>query len=867
MPRILRHTPKWLERPATGFKLFNDASAQKLANGHSSKQSQGVSRTIAHRGSEVFVAVGNQLRWSDLVYLREQDYHKRKGDLHIDETGENADQDWDDFRVRSYWHSSSNPLCLLLMSVQLLKVPVHREIRQLVVSPQGDYIAILTSHTVHVAFLPDSELLTADTDPLKLKTWQVGPTAHVVERAPVVSAKWHPLAEGPCLVTVTEDAIVRMWELNSSNRWSFDNPSIPLDLRKLANTDASSEDYSPSKYGTSIGFSPDQFDMEAAAACFGGSGAPDEAGWATSTLWIAMRNGDIYALCPFLPSRWLLTQPQLSYLSALVDSNGYNGDVGSVTDASRQQAHWTAEILQQQRQQDMDDLDGDCYVFDRPAQPGLTPILQGPYYLEPDSDHVFDVTDIFAIAPDIPQNNTNTIEGSEVINDSLSISVICVATSDGLVHVCLDTNDTQAEWVPNKPDTTSVEEASPPPPELLVLESVRVCESPQPSWIAFSATAELRSSLYVSHGQGVSYISPTSALEKLANEMDGDADPSSDFRLRLLAQSDEIEILPIIQVPLPPPTAQVEPVACIHVHDSDVGHFVLTVRNGQPHAAILDFSDLELLFDGEDVEHNPEDDFQALHAEENRPSFTVPPELFAETTLPLFAEDQRSGQSRQIMDKEIRLASGTVDMMMKAHRLLGSETGKLQDAVSSLFQRCERMRDELQAQLERVGEISSKIDAVLDDNAEVPEEDEDATHASVMQRMDDARSRHVELEERYKQLRNKVSELDRRPLNDKERRWIQETDTLQDLIVPKAEDARNGGQSQPRQRYNEVKSVKDDLVRRSSQLKGSQDVDLEDEASPRRHKQRMNQVSAMLERETALVDATMVKLEQLKMLA
>ena len=41
--------------------------------------------------------------------------------------------------------------------------------------------------------------------------------------------------------------------------------------------------------------------MEVAAACFGDrlSG-----GWSPMTLWIAMRGGDVYSLCPLLPEKW-----------------------------------------------------------------------------------------------------------------------------------------------------------------------------------------------------------------------------------------------------------------------------------------------------------------------------------------------------------------------------------------------------------------------------------------------------------------------------------------------------------------------------------------------------------------------------------
>ena len=45
------------------------------------------------------------------------------------------------------------------------------------------------------------------------------------------------------------------------------------------------QDFEPSGFGKTRGFSVDDFDMEVSAACFGGSGGDDEDAWASMTLW------------------------------------------------------------------------------------------------------------------------------------------------------------------------------------------------------------------------------------------------------------------------------------------------------------------------------------------------------------------------------------------------------------------------------------------------------------------------------------------------------------------------------------------------------------------------------------------------------
>jgi nucleoporin NUP82 len=80
MPKILSYTPAWLSKPNPGHEIFTangpaNSSHNGAANGSSSSNKRtakpGPRRTIAHRGTEVFIAVGKEIRWADLVYLKE----------------------------------------------------------------------------------------------------------------------------------------------------------------------------------------------------------------------------------------------------------------------------------------------------------------------------------------------------------------------------------------------------------------------------------------------------------------------------------------------------------------------------------------------------------------------------------------------------------------------------------------------------------------------------------------------------------------------------------------------------------------------------------------------------------------------------
>ena len=107
MPKVLSYTPPWLSRPEPGFQLFNSSQgtlssihserrgSDHLSNRHATKPYQGPTKIVAHRGTEVFVAVDNKLRWSDLCMLKD-DYDEkealRKEKRQRQKSGQSADQ-------------------------------------------------------------------------------------------------------------------------------------------------------------------------------------------------------------------------------------------------------------------------------------------------------------------------------------------------------------------------------------------------------------------------------------------------------------------------------------------------------------------------------------------------------------------------------------------------------------------------------------------------------------------------------------------------------------------------------------------------------------------------------------------------------
>jgi nucleoporin NUP82 len=84
MPKVKSYAPGWLNPPAPAHSLFKPNTTHKrlgssLLGGASRETKPGPRRTIARRGTEVFVAVGKEIRWGDLAYLKDAWEDKEAG--------------------------------------------------------------------------------------------------------------------------------------------------------------------------------------------------------------------------------------------------------------------------------------------------------------------------------------------------------------------------------------------------------------------------------------------------------------------------------------------------------------------------------------------------------------------------------------------------------------------------------------------------------------------------------------------------------------------------------------------------------------------------------------------------------------------
>ncbi|KAK3995953.1 hypothetical protein QBC44DRAFT_4374 [Cladorrhinum sp. PSN332] len=878
MPKIKSFAPSWLNQPSPGHKLFEPSSDDGKSSTslvYGKKLKPGPRRTIANRGIEIFVAVGKEIRWGDLVDLKEswETKQARSGgggfEVYDEEAAAKAKQG-------------------LMEGYRIIKTPVAEDIRQLVMSPNQDFLAILTTHTVHICVLPDSShLSTLDSTPPKPKFFTLGSTTHVTSRSAVVSALWHPLGvNGTALVTVTEDAVVRIWELSTADRWSFDKASLAIDLKRLADGTCLDQDFGVSVSATNKGFSPDSFDMEVAAACFP---ARNSGNWSPMTLWVAMTGGDVYALCPLLPNKWSPPPTLIPSLSvSIVNRSGSTEDDPDASPEERvlaqQQLEWMSDLDNQEPKVVEDSYGGSVIeVYTRPQHPGKVPKLQGPFEFgvnpEDEQDDEVELKDIFVIGQSV--DTTDLMMGEEDDLDDeedigLSLSVICLLSTSGQVKVCLDTDEVGAKWLPPRPFSSKLRHLAPSsePPSLLVVQTfdtVKPAELTSDSWPMFSEDPASRYSFYVTHPAGITHVTLEPWVSRLESELRGESEAGAEFRIDLLVKGDQGAERERV---FTQPRGQNVLAAATVIRDRDIGHLLLSSTYSQPIPIFFEAPELELAAVVRDPSVIPElaEEPAPEPAWDPRPLFRPSDSLNMKNAIPAWHDLLRSGKRRALLQQEVRLSPVTLEVFTEGHKVVSAQVFQLNHAVAELFRKCEALQDELKDQIVKAGEAKKRIDNITGEDS--GDDEPVSVDMLTRSRLAAAQAKQEELMHKMEIVKKKMGRVTTRELSDKEKSWAEEVRLLESSIMGAEIDdgSPTSRAKQPWKRFEEIKELKDALFAQAERLrKAAGEAADEVPASPAPNvkipaeirRAKMAQVMSLLDRESMLVDAVKSRLERL----
>lgn len=764
------------------------------------------------------------------------------------------------------------------------------DIQQLIISPNSNLLAILTAHTVHICVLPDSSNLTSgETEALKPSMFTLGPTIHVTSRSPIMSALWHPLGvNGTCLVTVTADAIVRVWEVSLTDRWSFDQPTTSVDLKKLADGMNLEQDFSASDQTTNTGFSPDSFDMEVASACFAGRGS---GGWNPMTLWLAMRGGDTYALCPLLPQKWSPPPTLIPSLSvSIVTTVGSQEDDPDVTEneklLAQQQLEWMGELDSQEPAM-VEGPPGYPYVevYTRPSRPGSIPRLQGPLDLEADPDSGDDldtsITDILVIGKktetdDLMFGEENDLEMDDGDQEGCSLAVVCLLSTSGQVRIYLDLEGVQAQWLPPKNKVRGRMLADVDPPALMAFQAIDTMsplEVTEGSWPVFSKDAMSRYSFYVTHHAAITYLDLAPWIFRLEGELSGGYEAGTDFRVGLVVSSQSARERIFSQ---PSADVNVPLTAAVVVRDPDVGYFLLSATPHGPITITFDAPEMDIapvnikqespVYERQSVSvvAPPPPPPPALDFHEPRPVYTPSYAFDQRSVVPELLERIRSSRHKTIVNQEIRLSPLTLHLFTDIHKVLSEETYRLGSAASDVFKRCEILQRELQAQVSSANTLRNKVEAINGSHGG------ESDKVRLGKRITEARERQERMYRRMEQLRKTVNKAATKELSAKEKAYVEEVKSIEANVgrpSTEGEDGK-GDATQLWKRLEDAKGLQEDLMDEIDALNKRAGSEGNLASEPRIpsdiRRAKLNQVQGLLERESALVEAVTARLERLQ---
>lgn len=895
MPKVLSYTAPWLSRPSAGSRIFSDPAPQSPTSPSKQRTSfldrngtvdyQGPRRLIASRGTEVFTVVGNKIRWADLSSVKD---------------------DWSE--VRQSKRKSATPggqEDAVPTQYRTLSAPVFYQIRQLIISPSGVFLAICTEHTVHIAVLPDtSRLSDNDKSPLKLKTYQLGPTTHVIPESPIVSALWHPLAVATnstdCFITVTSEAAVRVWEVDRSSRVSFERPSLAIDLKRLVDAVSSDEDFEPSGFGKTRGFSVDVFDMEASAACFGGLGYNNEHAWGSMTLWTSMRNGDVYALCPLLPSKWVPTSttiPSLSTaavarLATLDDSEG-NSDEERV---AKQQYEWVQEI-DKSEPMDLAGEDEGQYleVRLRPSNPGTIPRLQGPFDMPLDEDLEISDIHVFPAQLDDTELTSGEDEQDDETGAGLPFTLVCLATTNGDVRIAMATEGVSGAWLPrHSRDTFSL--PNPEVQELVLIETLSgvadvSTDELASSWPIFTSDINTPYNLFLSGSKQIASLSFADWASRLGLEMSSTdaSDAGLETRLKTTCSSQICvydELLNIMDSATPAEERD-NLTAPVVFDEPELGYMLLTATESQAYSLSFDTSHLEAVenYEPSRSQRSPTPlraSFVRASTEvadapvvPQRAPYAPSSVLYKPATGPLNQFLTRSLPQRQRMTitQPIRLSPATLDLMTTTHRILSNQTQHLDRAAAELFRQCERMREELADQVKQMTDLADKLQNL----GRTDDSEDRSTAVPLDERVDNAKKRQGQMQKRFEELRRRSGRAKgKKELSEKEAAWVSEIGTLSRVVGVGDEGPQVGGTGGLGRRYDQLQELSRELLAESKKIADdSKEKEKTSGSSPggtvltnlytssKVQRAKLADAMAMVEREAAVIEAVQARLTRL----
>ncbi|KAF3938225.1 hypothetical protein ABW19_dt0204563 [Dactylella cylindrospora] len=362
---------------------------------------------------------------------------------------------------------------------------------------------------------------------------------------------------------------LKIYEVEFNKEGSFSEATEVLDLKKMLGIERS---------GSYL-----MDDLEPASICFGGVGSI----WSMFTLYILMKNGEIYSICPFLPSKWMLDSDFIEELTYELQLNQETRDSPDQSvpaldkHNAKQICFWIHEVFRLIRVQKLagkgNDLDDEPagYILPKPMLPEFEdPLLQGPYLLQPAPE---DILDDSVFATDITRIG------------AAQYAVIAVAWSTGRVDILLEFESVVPRWQSSSLKNKKFNDRS-PYPVVSGFESINIplpAATENSSAIYPSLTIDINfpHSILLNHGFGVELLSLDDWMSRLSKVIDQEDDEGAIEAA--LSSVEKTSVVHAVARPRGNIGAPNPVFGSALVYDAYLGYLLLSATSAQPGFAVL----------------------------------------------------------------------------------------------------------------------------------------------------------------------------------------------------------------------------------------------------------------------------------------
>lgn len=493
---------------------------------------------------------------------------------------------------------------------------------------------------------------------------------------------------------LTSDAFVRVYDIIMDQEATCEVPEQVFDLNSLAGRE---------RQRTS--FIPDPESFEPASCCF----ASGDLSWCPFSLYILMRGGDIYALCPIVPSRWI---PSENYLNSLQRELSTQlealEDFTDVTRSGRltlrQQAKWLEEVLNQQTARwspSINRRDQEFY-FTRPESVSPSPKLQGPFLLQP--------------AP--VDTSVEEVYACDIIHTTSDpVATISVVWSNANIDVFLEFEPIQAKWV-GKKLWQKLPEEDKNLPIIATFETIKL-NTPLPEnharkhWPVFAENPLIGEVVFVAHYAGVEAVDMSEWLKGL--KLVADPEEGEDFIAKQLQRTQGSIVKKVVNSwkALPNPSHSI--IGCLVLQDSYVGYILIAGSEKSVNTA-----DFDIPFEFRNI-LDPEDTLIVAKPPRPTPATYIP-----SISMPLYdpstifreipglyhfmvANIQRNPQ---LMKGPLHYNAESLEILRQAREQVKRECEKLTSVAEVMYTRAKQQKAEYERQLLKVHELITRQEGI-----------------------------------------------------------------------------------------------------------------------------------------------------------